>query len=73
MYSELKNKQLDLRKNREKLGMECRNLLQRRSAIKNEILQLQEYLNVLSVSIFCISVISKYFNLGKLGITFIKD
>ncbi|XP_060881527.1 blastoderm-specific protein 25D [Metopolophium dirhodum] len=45
---ELKNKQFDLKKNREKLGMECRSLLQRRSALKNEILQLQEYLNVLS-------------------------
>lgn len=45
---EFKNKQFDLKKNREKLGMECRSLLQRRSALKNEILQLQEYLNVLS-------------------------
>lgn len=50
MYGDLKNKLFDLRKNREKLGMECRNLLQRRSTLKNEILQLQEYLNVLSVS-----------------------
>ncbi|XP_022177383.1 blastoderm-specific protein 25D [Myzus persicae] len=46
--SEFKNKQFDLKKNREKLGMECRSLLQRRSTLKNEILQLQEYLNVLS-------------------------
>uniref|UniRef100_A0A2S2QE35 Ninein n=1 Tax=Sipha flava TaxID=143950 RepID=A0A2S2QE35_9HEMI len=48
VYSDLKNKLFDLRKNREKLGVECRNLLQRRSTLKNEILQLQEYLNVLS-------------------------
>lgn len=47
-YTELKNKQFDFKKNREKLGMECRSLLQRRSCLKNEILQLQEYLNVLS-------------------------
>lgn len=39
-----------MKKNREKLGMECRSLLQRRSSLKNEILQLQEYLNILSVS-----------------------
>lgn len=45
---DLKNKVSGLKKNREKLGMECQSLLQRRSALKNEILQLQEYLNVLS-------------------------
>lgn len=39
-----------MKKNREKLGIECRSLLQRRSSLKNEILQLQEYLNILSVS-----------------------
>jgi len=50
MYGELKDKQSDIKKTREKLGMECRSLLQRRSSLKNEILQLQDYLNVLSVS-----------------------
>lgn len=58
---EFKNKQFDLKKNREKLGMECRSLLQRRSALKNEILQLQEYLNVLSVSSYSLYLILKYF------------
>jgi len=62
MNSELKNKQLELKKNREKLSMECRSLLQRRSSLKTEILQLQEYLNLLSVSNYIILYVNNIFN-----------
>ncbi|XP_022177832.1 synaptonemal complex protein ZEP1-like [Myzus persicae] len=41
-------KQFDLEKNSEKLKIECQSLLQQRSILKNEIVQLQEWLNVLS-------------------------
>lgn len=56
-FGELKIKQFDLKKNRERLGIECCNLLQRRSSLKSEILQLQEYLNVLSVCNFYINIL----------------
>lgn len=54
--------QFDLKKNREKLGMECRSLLQRRNTLKNETLQLQEYLNVLSVSSDNWFLVLRYFD-----------